>query len=209
MAAKNFPDAFCMIFHIVGSIISIEEQVWNLLRWVAENTQQRLNTQLVWMRMNTCESRQHYLKYYKLYILNQHTNLSVILEWRRQIQIVTHKNYILSGSEGFVIILTSKSITCFIEGFTLIMKSQSIAYLLNGSEHIYIGFWALRVKCTQYGICSQAASKDARAMFFSKLGGASSSFRSGSKISREGWPRPDLTGSNTIVRPLVLPWKSP
>ena len=30
------------------------------------------------MGMNTCESRQHYLKYYKIYILNQHTNLSVI-----------------------------------------------------------------------------------------------------------------------------------
>ena len=89
------------------------------------------------MHMNTCESRQHYLKYYKIYILNQHTNLSVILEWQRQIQIVSHKNYNLSGSEGFVIFLTSKSITYFIDGFTLIMKSQSIAYLLNESEHVY------------------------------------------------------------------------
>jgi hypothetical protein len=30
----------------------------------------------------------------------------------------------------------------------------------------------LKVKCTQYGICNQAAFKNARAMFFSKLGGA-------------------------------------
>ena len=49
--------------------------------------------------------------------------------------------------------------------------------------NIYIGFWTLKVKCTEYGICNQAALKNARAKFFLKLGGASSSFRSGSKIS--------------------------
>jgi hypothetical protein len=66
--------------------------------------------------------------------------------------------------------------------------------------HIYIGFETLKVKCTQYGICSQLAFKNARAMFFSKLGGAGSNFRSGSKksragpkISREGCPRLNLT----------------
>jgi len=66
--------------------------------------------------------------------------------------------------------------------------------------HIYIGFETLKVKCTQYGICSQAAFTNARAMFFSKLGGAGNSLWSGSKksrvgakISREGCPRPDLT----------------
>ena len=61
--------------------------------------------------------------------------------------------------------LTFKLITCFIDGFTCGMKSQSIAYLLIGSAHIY---WILdlEVKCTQYGICSQVAFKNARAMFF-------------------------------------------
>ena len=67
-------------------------------------------------------------------MLNQHTNLSVILE---QQKIVSHKNYNLNPNEGFLIYLTCKSKTCFINDFTLIMKSQSIAYLLNGSEHIY------------------------------------------------------------------------
>jgi hypothetical protein len=52
--------------------------------------------------------------------------------------------------------------------------------------YIYIGFETLKVKCTQYGICSQAAFKNARAMFFLKLGRAGSSFRSGSKESRAG-----------------------
>ena len=63
-----------------------------------------------------------------------------------------------------------------------------------------MGFETLKVKCTQYGICSQAAFKNARAMLFLKLGGTDSTFRSGSKksragakISREGCPRPDLT----------------
>jgi len=66
--------------------------------------------------------------------------------------------------------------------------------------HIYIGFETWKVKCTQYGICSQAAFKNARAMFSSKLCGAGSCFWSGSKkfragenISREGCPHPDLT----------------
>jgi hypothetical protein len=82
------------------------------------------------------------------------------------------------------------------------MKSPSMDYLLGGSAYIYIyiGFETLKVKCTQYGICSQAAFKNARAMFFSKLGRAgnnfwsvSKKFRAGAKISREGCPRPDLT----------------
>ena len=87
--------------------------------------------------MNTCESRQHYLKYYKMYMLNQHTNLSVILEWQRQLQMVSHKNYNLNVNEDFVIFLTSKLSTCFINGFASGMKSHSISYLLIGSAHIY------------------------------------------------------------------------
>ena len=55
----------------------------------------------------------------------------------KTLSMASHKNYNLSASEGFVICLTSKLITCFIDGFTLIVKSQSIAYLLNGSEHVY------------------------------------------------------------------------
>ena len=93
--------------------------------------------------MIMCENRRYYLKYYKLYILNQHTNLSVILGWQRQFQIVSHKNYNLSASEGFVIFLASKSITCFIDNFTLMMVSQSMAYLLDESEHIY---WILNLE---------------------------------------------------------------
>jgi hypothetical protein len=54
------------------------------------------------------------------------------------------------------------------------------------------------VKCTQYGICSQAAFKNGRTMFFSFSGGAGSYFRAGlekiragAEISREGCPRPE------------------
>ena len=42
----------------------------------------------------------------------------------------------------------------------------------------------MKVNCTLYGICSQAAFKNARVMFFfPKLGRAGNNFRSGSKIS--------------------------
>ena len=72
----------------------------------------------------------------------------------KTLAMVSHKNYNLNANEGFVIFFTSKLITCFIDNFTLnLMNSQSIAYLLNGSEYIYIGFWTLKVNCTQYGIC--------------------------------------------------------
>jgi hypothetical protein len=48
------------------------------------------------------------------------------------------------------------------------MKSHLMAYLLGGSAYIYIyiGFETLKVKCTQYGICSEAAFKNARTIFF-------------------------------------------
>jgi hypothetical protein len=57
-------------------------------------------------------------------MLNQHTNLSVILERQRQLQMASHKSYNLNVDEDFVMFLTSKLITCFIDGFTSIMKSQ-------------------------------------------------------------------------------------
>ena len=71
--------------------------------------------------------------------------------------------------------LTSNLILCSIDGFTSGIKSQSIAYIPIESVHIY---WILtfKVNCTQYGICSQAASKNARAMFFSKLAGRATIF---------------------------------
>ena len=80
--------------------------------------------------------------------------------------------------------LTSNLILCIIDGFTSGVKSQSIAYIPIESVHIY---WILtfNVNCTQYGICSQAASKNARARFFFTVGGAGNNFWSGSKQIRE------------------------
>jgi hypothetical protein len=72
------------------------------------------------------------------------------------------------------------------------MKSHLMAYLLGGSAHIYIEFETLKVKCTQYGICSQAAFKNARAIFlvFRRDGhlfsGGFEKIRAGAKISRGG-----------------------
>ena len=96
----------------------------------------------------------------------------------KTLSMVSHINYNLSANEGFVIILTSKLITCFIDGFTLKMKYQSIVYLLNGSEHIYSGFWTLKMKCTRYGLYGQVAFKNARVILFLEIGqGAWSSSR--------------------------------
>ena len=88
------------------------------------------------------------------------------------------QNNNLNANEGFVIILTSKLIICFIDGFTLKIKSQSIAYLLNGSEHIH---WILDLESEVYSIWDLAAFKNARIMVFSKSSGADRSFWSNPK----------------------------
>ena len=77
---------------------------------------------------------------------------------------MSQKNYNLSANEGFVIILTSKLITCFIDSFTSKTKCQSIAYLLNENEHIY---W---ISDTQYGLYEQAVFKNARVILISEVG---------------------------------------
>ena len=45
--------------------------------------------------------------------------------------------------------------------------------------NIYVGFWTLKVKCTQCVTCGQVAFKNTRAMVFPKPGGTGRSFRSG------------------------------
>jgi hypothetical protein len=69
--------------------------------------------------------------------------------------------------------------------------------------HIYIGFETLKVKCTQYGICSQATFKNARTMFFFVFGrgwqlfsGGSEKIPGGGKNLAGGLPPP---GSNTPI----------
>ena len=144
------------------------------------------------MCINTYESRRHYLNYYKIYILNQHINFSVTLEWQRHFQMVSHKNYNPNANEDFVMFLTSNLITCFIDGFIFGMKSQSIASLLIGSAHTY---WTLDLFITQYEIYRQTAFKNAWAMFSLKLDGVDNRFRSGSvnlKKTLGGCPSPYL-----------------
>ena len=45
----------------------------------------------------------------------------------KTLSMVSHKSYNLSATEGFVMFLTFKLITCFIDALTLKRKSQSIA----------------------------------------------------------------------------------
>ena len=100
----------------------------------------------------------------------------------KNLSMVSLKNYNLNANEGFVIFLTSKSITCFIDGFTLKMKSQSIAYLLNGSEHIYWildlegevhSIWDLSIsglqECKGYGIWFSQCWAGGRATIFGRV----------------------------------------
>ena len=116
--------------------------------------------------MNTCESRRHYLNCHKIYILNQLTNISFILEWRRPFQMVSHTNYNLNVNEGFIMFLTSKLITCFIDGFISEMKSQSIASSLMGSAHIYWSFRPWRWSALNMRFVDKRPSRKQEQYFF-------------------------------------------
>jgi hypothetical protein len=74
---------------------------------------------------------------------------------------VNHKFLNLGANESFVMFSTSKLITCFIDALTLKRNSQSIAYY-SMEMNTYIGFWTLKMKCTQYGLYGQMTFKNAR-----------------------------------------------
>jgi len=46
--------------------------------------------------------------------------------------------------------------------------SQLVIYSMK--VNIYIGFWTLKMKCAQYGICEKVTVKNGRAMVFSEVG---------------------------------------
>ena len=139
-------------------------------------------------------------------------NSSVILEWRRQFQMVSHETYNLNVKWGFCNFLTPKLITLFIDGFTSGMKSQAMTRLPGGSAHIYTGFETLKMKCTQYKICSQATFKNTRASVFPEVGRDGQQFPNGfqeipgrAKMFAEGCPCPDLTPLEVRGKG-TLPW---
>jgi hypothetical protein len=49
--------------------------------------------------------------------------------------------------------------------------------------NIYIEFWTLEMKCTQYGICGEVAFKNVRTMIFLEDGWGVQKFSGGSKKS--------------------------
>ena len=63
---------------------------------------------------------------------------------------VSHKSYNLNANEGLVMFLASKLMTCFIDGCISKIKSGE-SFIYSMEVNIYIGFWTLKVKCTQYG----------------------------------------------------------
>ena len=70
-------------------------------------------------------------------------------------------------------IFNFQAITYSIDGFIAGKKSQSIVYLQE-EVSIYIGFWALKLRCTQWSFVVNAAFKNARPIFL--LGGAANDY---------------------------------
>ena len=66
--------------------------------------------------------------------------------------------------------------------------------------NIYIGFWTLKMKCTQYGLYGQAAFKNLHAIFILKV----ERNRQGAWASSKQWRRRAGVGPN-----LEQMWSSP
>ena len=79
----------------------------------------------------------------------------------KTLSMVSHKNYNLSANEGFVKkLLLSKLHALLTVSFQKENPNQLLIYSME--VNIYIGFWILKTKCTQYGLYGQAAFKNAR-----------------------------------------------
>ena len=105
------------------------------------------------------------------------------------------QNFITSvlQSEGFVIFWLPSQLHALLAVSLCVVKSQSIAYLLNGSWHYILDFGPWRWCALNMEFVAKRPSRMQGQCFFSKLGKMGGSFQSGSKISQEGSPRPDLT----------------
>jgi hypothetical protein len=75
------------------------------------------------------------------------------------------KNYNLNANEGFVIFLTSKFIYMLYWRFHFQSEIPNHVLIYSMEVNKYIGFWTLKMKCTQYGFYEQATFKNARAVF--------------------------------------------
>ena len=80
------------------------------------------------------------------------TNFSSILQWQKTLSMVSHNNHNLNANEGFVIFLTFKLITCLI-AVSLWKWNPSQLFIYSIEVNIDVGFWTLKEKCTQYGVC--------------------------------------------------------
>ena len=96
----------------------------------------------------------------------------------KTLSMVSRKNHNLVANEGFVILLTSKLITCFINMFTLKMKSLTTVYLHNGNEHIY---WSLDLEGEVHSIWNLwiTGLQECKGNGFSEVGRTDINFRLG------------------------------
>ena len=131
----------------------------------------------------------------------QTLHLELHFRMTKTLSMVSHKNYSLIGIEGFVIFLTSKWIACCIDGS--LWKWNPCQLLIYSMEvKIYIGFWTLKVKWTQYVICDKTPSRMQGQWFF-KVGRACNNFRLDLENMSflDGWlPLPESTSPAKFVR---------
>ena len=87
---------------------------------------------------------------------------------------VSHKNYNLSADDGFAIIFLLPSELYALQMVSLRKGNPNQLFIYSMEVYMYIGFWTLKMKCTQSGSHGQVAFKNARVM--SRSGGRGSSF---------------------------------
>lgn len=81
---------------------------------------------------------------------------------------------------------------------TLVLPNQLLIYQLE--VNIYIGSWALTVRCTQYGFCGQGnLQRIFILLFFFEVGRDGQQFLVGSQIYFQGLPKSRTMWALTLI----------
>ena len=147
------------------------------------------HTQLTLMCMNTCESRRHYLNYYKIYILvntiiyASFQNDKDLFKWWFT-KIITSMLI-----RFFLTFLTSKKITCFIDNFCFQNEMPSNYLFSEGMCTYILDFWPWRWSALRF--VDKHPLRMQEQCFFFELGVVGDNFWS-------GWKNLDLKNKNII-----------
>jgi hypothetical protein len=95
--------------------------------------------------------------------------LAPILKWQRRFPMASLK-FVTSLLRRILCHISNFQVNYnFIDSFTIGIESQSsVHYLVD--VNVYVWFWALKLRCTQYGFCGQHGIQERKGNSFTEVG---------------------------------------